>query len=76
MTDEPESYMSVREMVMEIRQDVKALNVKAEQMEAARRDVEDHEDRLRSLERWKYGIPFSVVAAMSAALTALFGKGV
>lgn len=76
MSDEPESYMSVREMVMEIRQDVKALNVKAEQMEAARQDVEDHEDRLRSLERWKYGIPFSVVAAMSATLTALFGKGV
>lgn len=76
MNDEPESYMSVRDMVAEIRQDVKALNVKAEQMEAARQDVVDHEDRLRSLERWKYGIPFSAIVAVSATLTALFGRGV
>ena len=70
-----DTFLTVREMVAEIRADVKELNKKAERMEEAREEVEDHEDRLRSLERWKYGIPFSGILAISAAIAAL-GKGV
>lgn len=71
-----EPFLTVREMVAEIRADVKDLNRKAEHMEEAAQDIRDHEDRIRGLERWKYGIPFSGVLAIVAAITAVLGRGV
>ncbi|OII61225.1 hypothetical protein BJP40_06775 [Streptomyces sp. CC53] len=35
---------------------------------------EDHEQRIRTLERWRYAIPPTVVAAVISALVAIFGK--
>lgn len=34
----------------------------------------DHEGRIRQLERWKYALPASAVAAAIAALAAIFGR--
>lgn len=36
---------------------------------------EDHETRLRSLERWKYALPASFFGTLVAALVAIFGGG-
>jgi hypothetical protein len=33
--------------------------------------ITDHESRLRSLERWKYSVPASLVAAITAIVTTL-----
>lgn len=33
----------------------------------------DHESRLRTLERWKYGVPASLVTALAAVVVAIFG---
>lgn len=63
--------MTVRDMVIEIRNDVKALQAQASKMEQARQEVKDHEERLRSLETWKYGIPLSGFSAIVAAVIAV-----
>lgn len=34
----------------------------------------DHEKRLRVVERWKYALPVSALAAIVAGLVAIFGK--
>lgn len=70
-----ESFMSVREMVMEIRTDLKSLNAKVDALDGVEGDIQDYETRLRSLERWKYGIPFSGLAAVIAALIAVLERG-
>lgn len=35
--------------------------------------ADDHETRIRSLERWKWGLPVSAVGAAVAAAIALYG---
>lgn len=35
--------------------------------------LDDHEERIRSLERWKWGLPASLVAAMAAFFGSFFG---
>jgi hypothetical protein len=73
VTDErngTETYMTVREIVMEIRADVKDLQRQALELQQARDEVKDHEGRIRSLETWKYGIPLSGIAAIAAAVVA------
>lgn len=49
----------------EIRGDIRALADKAETTLVT---ISDHETRLRSLERWKYGIPLTVVASMCSVV--------
>lgn len=34
--------------------------------------LHDHEMRIRSLERWKWGLPVSAVGAVAAVLAAIF----
>lgn len=60
-------FLTVRDMVIEIRRDVKDLQASASQMQEARSKVNDHEKRIRSLEVWKYGIPLSGLIAIIAA---------
>jgi len=69
--DNSDLFMTVREMVSEIRSDVKDLKEQAAHMSQAREQITDHEQRMRSLERWKYGIPISGVLAVIGAITAL-----
>lgn len=66
------TFMSVREAVMEIREDVKKLQATvAGQVSANTTARIDHESRLRSLERWRYGIPISGLVALGSIIAAL-----
>ena len=66
MTDEP--YMTVRDMVKEIREDVKGLK----EAMPSQAQVADHEDRIRGLERFRYAIPgAAVISAGVATVSAL-----
>lgn len=38
-------------------------------------ELEDHETRIRSLERWKWGLPVSALGATLATLVALLHGG-
>lgn len=58
-----EPFMTIKEMVTEIREDVKELKESV----APKIDVEDHEQRIRSLEKWRYGTGASLIAALGAA---------
>lgn len=57
--------LSLRELVLEMRNDVKSL--------ATQTEVTDHETRLRSLERWRGQVTIPV-AAMVTAFTAMGAK--
>ncbi len=65
--------LSMRDLVLEIRQDVKHLELKLELIDrqgsiGTRDELRDHETRIRSVERWKYGIPVSMLIAVVTAL--------
>lgn len=38
------------------------------------KDRDDHESRLRSLEKWKYMLPSSLVAAVISAAVTIYGQ--
>jgi hypothetical protein len=70
--DEP--FMTVRDAVMEMRGDLKALRAQVDRIEregsfGTKSELIDHESRMRSLEKWKYGIPLSAVASICAFVT-------
>lgn len=52
---------------MEIRNDIKALRSVA----VTRTEFEDHEQRIRFLERWKYGIPATLIVAILGFASAI-----
>lgn len=61
-----EPFLTVREMVSEIRLELKEMRA-----EVAPKDVtDDHEDRIRGLERWAYAIPPAFVLAAGGLVTA------
>lgn len=66
-----EPYLTVRQMVAEIREDQKLMQEQLSVLVAAPKIVEDHEDRIRSLERWKYAIPPAGIVALAALLAPL-----
>lgn len=67
-----EVYMTVRQMVAEIRTDVKGLKAEAARLAALPDTAQDHETRLRRIEVWMYGIPVAgIVAISSLAVAAL-----
>lgn len=64
--------LSLRDLVLEIRSDVKDVEEKISQLErdgsiGTRRELDDHELRLRKLEVWRYGIPVSIIIALGTA---------
>lgn len=75
------SGLSLRELVMEIRMDVKALDEKIDKIDrqgsiGTRELLKDHETRIRSLEstdRWRYGIPPAFLAGLGGLITSLLG---
>ena len=69
MNEEP--GLSLRDLVLEIRADVRALDVKVDRLEREGTlftALQDHETRMRSLERWRYGIPVSILIAVITAV--------
>jgi hypothetical protein len=66
--------ISAREIYDEIvgmREDVRSL---AQSRRDDSETLDDHENRLRSVERWKYGIPITAVASVVAVIEALAQK--
>lgn len=72
-SEEPgaEVYMTVRQMVAEIRVDVKDLKEEAARLALIPDTTIDHEDRIRGLERWKYTIPPTMLIAVASVVTAV-----
>jgi hypothetical protein len=66
--------ISAREIYDEIvgmRDDLRSL---AQSRNDDTKTLDDHETRLRSVERWKYGIPVTAVASVVAVIEALAQK--
>lgn len=72
-----ESFMSVREMVIEIRSDLKQIRHELRQLAPIQEVARDHENRIRGLEsstaKWKYSIPPALLTSLGALFAALFG---
>lgn len=66
-------YLSNRDLILEIREDIKELKAVAAELRPLIDIAEDHEDRLRGLERWKNGIPPALAGSLGALFAALFG---
>jgi anti-sigma-K factor RskA len=63
------SARDIYDELVGMRDDVRSL---AQSSRTAEERQNDHESRIRSLERWRYGIPASVVAAVVAAGAAMY----
>lgn len=70
--------LSLRELVLEVRADVKSLDEKIEKIDrqgsiGTREDLTDHETRIRRVEKWMYGIPLAGLVSAASIAAALFG---
>lgn len=57
-----DAVLGVREDVRSLKQDNKSVN----------ETLDDHEDRLRSVERWKYGVPVATLSGLIAVAAAVY----
>jgi hypothetical protein len=75
MADEPEGLgvvISAREIYDEIvgmREDVRSLSQTSHSTDET---LDDHENRLRSIERWKYALPLTALAAVGSAAATFY----
>lgn len=75
MADESEGLgvvISPREIYDEIvgmREDVRSLT---QSSRSTNETLDDHENRLRSIERWKYALPLSALAAVGSAAATFY----
>lgn len=68
------SAREIYDQIVGLRSDVQTLTQSNENVTET---LGDHEERIRGIERWKYGFPVAIVAALgSIAVTALKGSGV
>ncbi len=58
----------VYDQVIGLRSDVQAMG---QQSETVRAELADHEDRLRSLEAWRYALPVAAVTGLGGAVVSL-----
>lgn len=58
--------MTVRQMVVEIRDDLREMRAEL----ASKETTEDHEVRIRYVERWVYGIPPAFLLSVAGIVTA------
>jgi cell division protein FtsL len=68
--------LSLRELVLEVRADVKALDEKIEKIDrhgsiGTREDLTDHESRIRRVEKWMYGVPLAAAVSLASIVAAL-----
>lgn len=62
------SFREIYDQIVGLRDDVRSLTQSSESVKAS---IEDHEARLRSMERWKYSVPAAVVTSIGSATVAL-----
>jgi hypothetical protein len=68
------STSQVYNTLLEVKYDVRGM---ASKLDSSQEKVTDHENRIRSLEKWKYAISASVISslgALAAAIVQLFSK--
>lgn len=63
--------LSVKELVLEVRNDVKALSEKIDKIDrqgsiGTREELADHERRIRRVEAWKYALPPTLVLVIAS----------
>lgn len=58
------SAREIYDQIVGLRDDVRSLT---QSNESTHRTLEDHEDRLRTIERWKYSVPAAVITALVSA---------
>lgn len=76
---DPNVGLTLRELVLEVRDSVNALDEKIDRIDrqgsiGTREDLSDHEQRIRRVEAWVYGIPFAGVLAAGSVVAALVGR--
>ena len=68
--------LTLRELVLEVRSDVKSLDEKIEKIDrqgsiGTREDLTDHETRIRRVEKWMYGVPLAAAISLASIVAAL-----
>jgi len=58
----------IYDQLVGLRDDVRSL---IQDGEDTARTLNDHEDRLRAIERWKYGVPLATLVALCSAVVGL-----
>jgi hypothetical protein len=61
------SELSTKDIVLRLYDEVTAMRKDVSALAELRHTVEDHEDRLRGVERWRWGIPGGLVAVVLGA---------
>lgn len=71
MADEPTGVViTFKDMYDEMRKLVVVVQTLTQELKESRDTDRDHERRIRVLERWMWGLPVSIVAAIAAAIKA------
>lgn len=60
----------IHELLIDVRDDVRDLKT---HHTAVTQQLDDHEDRLRLIEKWKYTLPVATFTAIAAAAFSLLG---
>lgn len=67
-----EEYLRILEELREMRREGQDTRDKVTSLVEQTKAVPDHENRLRALERWRYGIPAAGLTAVAAAAVSAF----
>ncbi len=59
----------IYDQVIGLRDDVRSLVQSSEDVE---KTLEDHEQRIRGIERWKYSVPAAALSALAGAVVTIF----
>lgn len=73
MSEQPQQENGVIVSLKDIYVVVRRLEDSVNAMTPHGQQIGDHESRLRSLERWKYSVPASLLAAVAAVIVAATG---
>lgn len=71
MVDESGFVVTIREVYDEMRELTSELRTLTSELKESRRTDEDHERRIRVLERWMWGLPVSIIGTIAAVIIAL-----
>ncbi|MEU1881898.1 hypothetical protein ABZ470_31750 [Streptosporangium sp. NPDC020072] len=65
--------ITIKDIYDEVRDAKTELRSLTQEVKESRRTDEDHEGRIRTLERWMYAIPISVLVAIVSAVITIYG---
>ncbi|WP_343955607.1 hypothetical protein [Nonomuraea longicatena] len=70
MPDELGFTVTLRQIYEEMRDLTAEVRTLTSELKESRKTDEDHERRLRVVERWMWGLPVSIIAAVAAVIKA------